>query len=82
MSSTCCGGNCGCGDGCKCGSSCGGCKSNKMYPEMSYKEESSNANQTLVLGVAPQKSYYEDGEIGVGVENVDYKSGAGLECNP
>nr|GMC84029.1 metallothionein-like protein type 2 [Ipomoea batatas] len=50
---SCCGGNCGCGSGCKCGNGCGGCK---MYPDLSYSEAAATT-ETLVLGVAPMKTY-------------------------
>ncbi|KAI3702280.1 hypothetical protein L6452_28013 [Arctium lappa] len=52
MSSSCCGGKCGCGSDCKCGSSCGGCK---MYPDMSSCEKNTTP-ETLILGVASNKS--------------------------
>ncbi|XP_057801360.1 uncharacterized protein LOC131016669 isoform X1 [Salvia miltiorrhiza] len=50
---SCCGGNCGCGSSCGCGSGCSGCK---MHADLSYSEAAA-ATQTLVLGVAPQKTY-------------------------
>ncbi|KAG8376895.1 hypothetical protein BUALT_Bualt09G0111700 [Buddleja alternifolia] len=53
---SCCGGNCGCGAACKCGNGCGGCK---MYPEMTYSEATA-PTETLILGVAPQKTYVSD----------------------
>ncbi|KAK3445255.1 hypothetical protein EUGRSUZ_A01262 [Eucalyptus grandis] len=51
---SCCGGSCGCGSGCKCGSGCGGCK---MHADLTYNAESITAADTLVMGVAPAKSY-------------------------
>ncbi|GAA0176914.1 hypothetical protein LIER_29629 [Lithospermum erythrorhizon] len=75
---SCCNGNCGCGSGCKCGSSCGGCK---MYPDMSYREEAATT-QTLILGVAPAKQSYQDGEMGESAENDACKCGENCKCNP
>ncbi|XP_059667818.1 metallothionein-like protein type 2 [Cornus florida] len=70
---SCCGGNCGCGSGCKCGSGCGGCK---MYPE-----EKSTTAQTLVMGLAPQKEYFEGSEMAVEDDN-GCKCGANCTCDP
>ncbi|XP_051132035.1 metallothionein-like protein 2 [Andrographis paniculata] len=75
---SCCGGNCGCGAACKCGNGCGGCK---MYPDMSYTE-ASGAAQTVILGVAPQKTHFEESEtVGGAVEN-GCKCGPNCSCNP
>ncbi|KAJ4842675.1 hypothetical protein Tsubulata_014894 [Turnera subulata] len=75
---SCCGGNCGCGADCKCGNGCGGCK---MYPDLSYAEKTTT--ETLVMGVAPEKAYFEAGaEMGVaGAEN-GCKCGDNCTCNP
>ncbi|KAI3447692.1 hypothetical protein Pfo_004357 [Paulownia fortunei] len=75
---SCCGGNCGCGANCGCGNGCGGCK---MYPDLSYSEASA-PTVTLVLGVAPQKTYAEGAEsVDGGAEN-GCKCGANCTCNP
>ncbi|XP_073282065.1 metallothionein-like protein type 2 [Primulina huaijiensis] len=73
---SCCGGNCGCGSGCKCGNGCGGCK---MYPDLRYSEATANTAETLVLGVAPQKTYFEGSEAAA--EN-GCKCGANCTCDP
>ncbi|MBF6096312.1 hypothetical protein IU502_28915, partial [Nocardia cyriacigeorgica] len=74
---SCCGGNCGCGSGCKCGSGCGGCK---MYPDMSSSE--TITQETLVLGVAPEKGHFEGAaETVVGAES-GCKCGANCACDP
>ncbi|XP_074379192.1 metallothionein-like protein 2 [Apium graveolens] len=73
---SCCGGNCGCGSDCKCGHGCSGCK---MYPDMSYAEESSNSSETLVFGVAaPKKEYVFEGAA----ENGGCECGSNCTCNP
>nr|ABK59915.1 type-2 metallothionein [Aegiceras corniculatum] len=74
---SCCGGNCGCGSSCQCGSGCGGCK---MYPDMSYTEETATTG-TLVVGVAPKEMYFEGSEASVGAEN-GCKCGPNCTCNP
>nr|AAB61212.1 metallothionein [Mesembryanthemum crystallinum]AAC27531.1 metallothionein [Mesembryanthemum crystallinum] len=75
---SCCGGNCGCGSACKCGNGCGGCK---MYPDMAENGASSTA--TLVTGVAPKISYFDNGsEMGVGAENDGCKCGSDCKCDP
>ncbi|KAK8588693.1 hypothetical protein V6N13_087598 [Hibiscus sabdariffa] len=71
---SCCGGNCGCGSACKCGNGCGGCK---MFPDIVEK----TTTETLVLGVAPQKTHFEGSEMGVGFEN-GCKCGDNCTCNP
>ncbi|KAL1822616.1 hypothetical protein DCAR_0310439 [Daucus carota subsp. sativus] len=71
---SCCGGNCGCGSDCKCGNGCSGCK---MYPDMSYAEESSN-KEALVFGVAPKKEYVFEGSA----ENGGCKCGSNCSCDP
>ncbi|KAL6574721.1 Sphingolipid C9-methyltransferase 1 [Orobanche minor] len=53
---SCCGGNCGCGSGCRCGNGCNGCG---MYPDLSYSEAAGAATETVVLGVAPQRTNFE-----------------------
>ncbi|KAJ6913139.1 metallothionein-like protein type 2 [Populus alba x Populus x berolinensis] len=74
---SCCGGNCGCGSGCKCGSGCGGCK---MYPDMNSSE--TITQETLVLGVAPEKGHFEGAaETVVGAES-GCKCGANCVCDP
>ncbi|XP_039059125.1 metallothionein-like protein type 2 [Hibiscus syriacus] len=70
-----CGGNCGCGSGCKCGNGCGGCK---MVPDI---VDERTTTETLVLGVAPQKTHFEGSEMGVGAEN-GCKCGDNCTCNP
>ncbi|KAM1798655.1 hypothetical protein ACFX12_032704 [Malus domestica] len=74
--SSCCGGNCGCGAGCGCGSGCNGCG---MAPDLSYMEGSTT--ETLVMGVAPQKSHFEASEMGVAAEN-GCMCGDSCTCNP
>ncbi|KAF7145317.1 hypothetical protein RHSIM_Rhsim04G0157100 [Rhododendron simsii] len=69
---SCCGGNCGCGSDCKCGSGCGGCK---MYPDSEQ-----TTTQTLIVGVAPHKTYFEGFEMGA--ENDGCKCGAKCTCDP
>ncbi|XP_071741619.1 metallothionein-like protein type 2 [Rutidosis leptorrhynchoides] len=69
-SSSCCAGKCGCGSGCKCGSSCSGCK---MYPDTS-SFETTTTTQTLIHGVAPNKSGIETG--------VAAAENGGCKCNP
>ncbi|XAR50929.1 hypothetical protein NMG60_11005397 [Bertholletia excelsa] len=59
---------------CKCGS---GCRVNdlsdlslfpcKIYPNISYSGKT--VSETLFVGVAPQRIYYEGSEMGVGAEN-------------
>ncbi|XP_038687638.1 metallothionein-like protein type 2 B [Tripterygium wilfordii] len=73
--SSCCGGNCGCGSDCKCGNGCGGCK---MYPDLSYAERTTT--ETVVLGVAPEKSLFGESETGVSAEN-GCRCGADCNCN-
>ncbi|KAL8509044.1 hypothetical protein ACS0TY_016295 [Phlomoides rotata] len=75
---SCCAGNCGCGANCGCGSGCGGCK---MYPDLSYSEAAATTTETLVLGVAPQKTFFEGAEAAEGAEN-GCKCGANCTCNP
>ncbi|XP_039044419.1 metallothionein-like protein type 2 [Hibiscus syriacus] len=72
---SCCGGNCGCGSGCKCGNGCGGCK---MFPDI---VDERTTTETLVLGLAPQKTHFEGSEMGVGAEN-GCKCGDNCTCNP
>ncbi|XP_057801361.1 metallothionein-like protein type 2 isoform X2 [Salvia miltiorrhiza] len=74
---SCCGGNCGCGSSCGCGSGCSGCK---MHADLSYSEAAA-ATQTLVLGVAPQKTYFDGESAEVGAEN-GCKCGDNCTCNP
>ncbi|OVA16496.1 Metallothionein [Macleaya cordata] len=71
---SCCGGNCGCGAGCKCGNGCGGCK---MYPDMER-----TSTESLIVGVAPVKSYFERSEMGVGAEEGGCKCGDSCTCDP
>nr|ACS14665.1 metallothionein [Camellia oleifera] len=73
---SCCGGNCGCGTGCSCGSGCGGCKN---YPDMSYSEKTST--ETLIVGLAPKKTFFEGIEMGEAAEN-GCKCGANCTCDP
>ncbi|KAJ7950324.1 Metallothionein-like protein [Quillaja saponaria] len=73
---SCCGGNCGCGSGCKCGNGCGGCK---MYPDMGFEK---TTNETLIMGVAPVKTHFEESEMGVGAENGGCKCGSDCKCDP
>ncbi|KAL3753797.1 metallothionein-like protein type 2 [Eucalyptus grandis] len=75
---SCCGGSCGCGSGCKCGSGCGGCK---MHADLTYNAESITAAETLVMGVAPAKSYFEGAEMEAGAEN-GCKCGSNCTCDP
>ncbi|KAB2630666.1 metallothionein-like protein [Pyrus ussuriensis x Pyrus communis] len=74
--SSCCGGKCGCGSSCSCGSGCNGCG---MAPDLSYMEGSTT--ETLVMGVAPQKSHLEASEMGVAAEN-GCKCGSNCTCDP
>ncbi|XP_011094858.1 metallothionein-like protein type 2 [Sesamum indicum] len=76
---SCCGGNCGCGSACKCGNGCGGCK---MYPDLSYSEAAGAANVRLVLGVAPQKTYFEESETVMGAAENGCKCGGNCTCDP
>ncbi|KAI3435363.1 uncharacterized protein J3R85_006303 [Psidium guajava] len=75
-----CGGNCGCGAGCKCGDGCGGgCK---MFPDMSYAENSSS--EALVMGVAASEKTekMEGGEMGVAGGENGCKCGSNCTCDP
>ncbi|KAK1299283.1 Metallothionein-like protein type 2 [Acorus calamus] len=72
---SCCGGNCGCGSSCKCGSGCGGCG---KYPDLEYYESTS---ETLIIGVAPEKKYFEGSEMTMGSEN-GCKCGSSCSCDP
>ncbi|KAH6798145.1 metallothionein 2A [Perilla frutescens var. hirtella] len=74
---SCCGGKCGCGADCKCGNGCGGCG---MYPDMSYSEVAA-PTETLVLGVAPTKTFFEGESAEAAAEN-GCKCGANCTCNP
>ncbi|KAL2509427.1 Uncharacterized protein Fot_33074 [Forsythia ovata] len=51
-----------------------------MYPDLSYSEATA-ATETLVLGVAPQKTYFEGSESEMGAEN-GCKCGSDCKCNP
>ncbi|XP_030925182.1 metallothionein-like protein type 2 [Quercus lobata] len=73
---SCCGGNCGCGAACKCSSSCGGCG---MFPDLSSGK---TTTETLIVGVAPQKTHFEGSEMGVGAENGGCKCGSNCTCDP
>ncbi|XP_043698296.1 metallothionein-like protein type 2 [Telopea speciosissima] len=73
-----CGGNCGCGSGCKCGNGCGG---SKMYPDLSISG-GRTSTETIIVGVAPEKAYFEASEMGVGAENDGCKCGANCTCDP
>ncbi|MFX9847931.1 hypothetical protein ABTP16_18955, partial [Acinetobacter baumannii] len=73
---SCCGGKCGCGAACKCGNGCSGCG---MYPDLSYSEVSSTASETLVLGFASQKTFFEASE---GAAENGCKCGANCTCDP
>ncbi|KAG6430431.1 hypothetical protein SASPL_108498 [Salvia splendens] len=75
---SCCSGNCGCGSSCKCGSGCNGCS---MYPGLNYSE-AAGAAETLVLGVAPQKTFSEGVEMGMGEGENGCKCGANCTCDP
>ncbi|XP_058099219.1 metallothionein-like protein type 2 [Magnolia sinica] len=75
---SCCGGNCGCGSACKCGSGCGGCK---MYPDFSLSGETTTT-ETMIVGVAPQKGYFEGSEMNAGSENGGCKCGSNCTCDP
>ncbi|KAK3206262.1 hypothetical protein Dsin_020308 [Dipteronia sinensis] len=75
---SCCGGNCGCGSGCKCGSGCGGCG---MYPDLGFSEATSTT-QTMIAGVAPVKTFYEESEMSFGAENGGCKCGSSCTCDP
>ncbi|KAI3995819.1 hypothetical protein MKX01_017606 [Papaver californicum] len=55
---SCCGGSCGCGSSCQCTDRCNGCG---MYPDFA---ESSNT-ESLIFGLASQKSFFEGFEMGV-----------------
>nr|AQY54735.1 type 2 metallothionein [Fagopyrum tataricum] len=74
---SCCGGNCGCGSDCKC-NGCGGCK---MNADLSYLE-TTTATVSVVSGVAPQKTYFDEAEMGVAAENEGCKCGSNCKCNP
>ncbi|KAF9599307.1 hypothetical protein IFM89_036605 [Coptis chinensis] len=76
--SSCCAGKCGCGDGCKCGSSCAGCK---KYPDLGYSGEGTSG-ETMIIGFAPEKNYFEGSEMSVGAENDGCQCGANCTCNP
>nr|BAA96449.1 metallothionein-like protein [Pyrus pyrifolia] len=65
--------NCSCGSDCKCGS---GCKCG-MYPDLSYSETTST--ETIIVGVAPAKMFYEGSEMNYGAEN-DCKCGSNCSC--
>ncbi|XP_057512279.1 metallothionein-like protein 2 [Actinidia eriantha] len=73
---SCCGGSCGCSSGCKCGNGCGGCK---MHPDMTYSEKTT---ETLIFGVAPQKTFNEGSEMVVGAENDGCQCGSSCSCDP
>ncbi|RRT74493.1 hypothetical protein B296_00009782 [Ensete ventricosum] len=65
-----CGGNCNCGGSCS-GSSC------KMYVHL---EEKKATMETMILGVAPEKSHFE---MATGsTENEGCKCGSGCSCDP
>ncbi|XP_010252122.1 PREDICTED: metallothionein-like protein 2 [Nelumbo nucifera] len=70
-----CGGNCGCGSGCSCG---GGCK---KYLDMSFAGEKTTT-ETIVVGVAPQKTYSEASEMNFGAENEGCGCGSNCSCDP
>ncbi|THU52817.1 hypothetical protein C4D60_Mb10t07930 [Musa balbisiana] len=73
---SCSGGNCGCGSSCNCGSGCGGCR--KLTD---LGEERSSTAQTMIMGVAPQKGYFEELEMAAGSEN-GCKCGSNCTCDP
>ncbi|PSS09874.1 Metallothionein-like protein [Actinidia chinensis var. chinensis] len=74
---SCCGGSCGCSSGCKCGNGCGGCK---MHPDMTYSEKTTT--ETLIVGVAPQKTFNEGSEMVVETENCGCPCGSSCSCDP
>ncbi|XP_015949999.1 metallothionein-like protein 2 isoform X1 [Arachis duranensis] len=72
-------GSCSCGSSCKCGSGCS-CSS-KMYPDLSYAENTTTA-ATLVMGVAPAKHQFEGGATEMAAENGGCKCGSSCTCDP
>ncbi|GFQ07338.1 metallothionein-like protein type 2 [Phtheirospermum japonicum] len=76
---SCCGGNCGCGSSCKCGNGCSGCS---MYPGLSYSEAAGETTQTIILGVASQRTNFEGAEMGMAASENGCKCGANCKCDP
>ncbi|CAA3032617.1 metallothionein type 2 [Olea europaea subsp. europaea] len=78
---SCGGGNCGCGSSCKCGNAGGRCN---MYTDLSYSEVTAATTETVVLGVAPQKTYFEgsESEMGAAATENGCKCGDNCTCNP
>ncbi|MQL36361.1 hypothetical protein EI006_26550, partial [Escherichia coli] len=68
--------SCGCGSSCNCGSDC---KCNK-YSDFSYAEMTTT--ETLIMGVAPVKTQFEGGEMGVSAEDSGCKCGSNCTCDP
>ncbi|TVU23299.1 hypothetical protein EJB05_25655 [Eragrostis curvula] len=67
-----CGSNCGCGSDCKCG---------KMYPDLEEKQ-SSGAQATVVLGVAPEHKAQFEAAAESGETAHACGCGANCKCSP
>ncbi|HDR0647764.1 TPA: hypothetical protein PVD11_004615, partial [Escherichia coli] len=51
----------------------------KNYPDMSYSEKTTT--ETLIVGLAPKKTFFEGTEMGEAAEN-GCKCGANCTCDP
>ncbi|CAA2964326.1 metallothionein-like protein type 2 [Olea europaea var. sylvestris] len=78
---SCCEGNTGSGYSSKCGNGGGGCN---MYTDLSYTEATAATTETVVLGVAPQKTHFEgsESEMGAAATENGCKCGDNCTCNP